>query len=126
MKGPDTNKPLPQVSVMEGQLPQIIKFVACIAEDKNNTDAIIASAVGLIGDLCSAFGPNLLVHLENPSIQKLMSEGRSSKQSRTKMMATWAQKEIKKLQKMQKAQQAQQQQPVMMGQQNNTPMVNIW
>lgn len=127
LKGPDTAKPLPQVGVMESQLPQILKFVAAIAEDKNNTEAIIASAVGLIGDLCSAFGPNLLVHLDHPSIQKLMSEGRTSKQQRTKMMAQWAQKEIKKLQKMQKAQQSQQQQPVMMGgQQNNTPMVNIW
>lgn len=127
LKGPDAAKPLPQVSVMESQLSQILKFMATVAEDKNNTDAIIASAVGLIGDLCSAFGPNLLMHLEHPSIQKLMTEGRQSKQQRTKTMATWAQKEIKKLQKMQKAQQQhQQQQPAMMGQQNNTPMLNIW
>lgn len=130
LKGPEAGKPLPQVAVMESQLPQILKFVAAIAEDKNNTEAIIASAVGLIGDLCSAFGPNLLMHLEHPSIQKLMQEGKQSKQQRTKMMAGWAQKEIKKLQKMQKAQQQggqQGQQQVMMGgQQNNTPMVNIW
>lgn len=126
LKGPDANKPLPQVAVMESQLPQILRFVAMIGEGRNNTEAIVASAVGLIGDLCSAFGTNLLVHLEHPSIQKLLTDGKSSKQQRTKTMATWAQKEIKKLQKLQKQQQAQQQQPVMMGQQNSTPMVNIW
>lgn len=120
LKGTD-QRPLPQIQFMEQQVPHILRFVMTVAEDKNNTETIIASSVGLIGDLCTGFGPSLLPLIDNPSIQKLLQEGRKCKGHRTKTMAQWAQKQIKALQRMQ-----QQQQQAIQPDQVNAPVANIW
>ncbi|XP_033101755.1 importin subunit beta-1-like [Anneissia japonica] len=76
----------------------MVNFVEYIAKDEDHTDSNTACCAGLIGDLCSAFGPNMLQYLETKQdIHELLQEGRRSKTSKTKMLATWATKELRKL-----------------------------
>lgn len=49
-------------------------------------------------DLCTAFGKDVMKLVElRPLINELLTEGRRSKTSKTKTLATWATKELRKL-----------------------------
>lgn len=49
-------------------------------------------------DLCAAFGKDVMKLVEvRPLINDLLTEGRRSKTSKTKTLATWATKELRKL-----------------------------
>jgi len=48
-------------------------------------------------DLCTAFGGKVLPILDVESIQDLLTQGRRSRVSKTKTLATWATKEVRKL-----------------------------
>ena len=49
-------------------------------------------------DLCTAFGKDVMKLVElRPQINDLLTEGRRSKTSKTKTLATWATKELRKL-----------------------------
>lgn len=59
-----------------------------------------ASAWSLVcrSDLCTAFGKDVMKLVEvRPLINDLLTEGRRSKTNKTKMLATWATKELRKL-----------------------------
>uniref|UniRef100_U5EL75 Putative karyopherin importin beta 1 n=1 Tax=Corethrella appendiculata TaxID=1370023 RepID=U5EL75_9DIPT len=96
LKGVDKT-PNSDVSLMQPHVEFIIKYIMTIAQDQELSDSNIAISAGLIGDLCTAFGPPLLVYLENDTITTLINEGKNSRTSRTKTLANWAYKEIKKL-----------------------------
>lgn len=89
--------PNPDVFRMEQHVPHIINFIKTIAQEGDCTDSIIAITAGLIGDLCSAFGPKLYPLLDDVLINQLLAEGKKSRISRTKTLCNWATKEIKKL-----------------------------
>lgn len=82
---------------LEPHLGHIIVFIKRIAVEGDNSDSMVASAAGLIGDLCTAFGPRLLTLVDDVTITQLLAEGKRSKASRTKSLSNWAAKEIKKM-----------------------------
>lgn len=97
------NKPNSDVNVMEPHVPYILKFISTIAEDRELSEANISICAGLIGDLCTAFGPRLINLVEDQKIQELLTEGKKSRTQRTKTLCIWAWKEIKKLKQQQPA-----------------------
>ncbi|XP_049318405.1 importin subunit beta [Bactrocera dorsalis] len=90
-------QPHPDVFHLESHLVNIIAFIKRIAIDGDNSDSMIASAAGFIGDLCTAFGPRLYPMLEDVTITQFLADGKRSKAARTKSLCNWATKEIKKL-----------------------------
>lgn len=48
-------------------------------------------------DLCTAFGGKVLPILDVEPIHDLLTQGRRSRVSKTKTLATWATKEVRKL-----------------------------
>ncbi|XP_017097324.1 importin subunit beta [Drosophila bipectinata] len=87
----------PDVMHMEPHLMHIISFIKRIAEEGDVSDSMMASAAGFIGDLCTSFGPALYPLLDDVVINQFLAEGKRSKGQRTKMLCTWAAKEIKKI-----------------------------
>ncbi|KAH8241018.1 hypothetical protein KR026_010312 [Drosophila bipectinata] len=87
----------PDVMHMEPHLMHIIGFIKRIAEEGDVSDSMMASAAGFIGDLCTSFGPALYPLLDDVVINQFLAEGKRSKGQRTKMLCTWAAKEIKKI-----------------------------
>ncbi|XP_017043805.1 importin subunit beta [Drosophila ficusphila] len=87
----------PDVMHMEPHLMHIITFIKRIAQEGDVSDSMMASAAGFIGDLCTSFGPRLYPLLDDAIITHFLSEGKRSKGQRTKMLCTWAAKEIKKI-----------------------------
>lgn len=96
LKGVD-KAPSDDVNLLQPHVPFIIQYIVSIAKDSELSDGNIAIASGLIGDMCTAFGPPLLQLVEDVQIQQLLAEGKNSRTGRTKTLANWALKEIKKL-----------------------------
>ncbi|KAH8334301.1 importin subunit beta [Drosophila kikkawai] len=87
----------PDVMHMEPHLAHIIGFIKRIAQEGDVSDSMMASAAGFIGDLCTSFGSRLCPMLDDAIITHFLVEGKRSKGQRTKMLCTWAAKEIKKI-----------------------------
>ncbi|XP_055921820.1 importin subunit beta [Eupeodes corollae] len=96
LKGAD-HKPNPEVRHMQSHIGHIISFIKAIAQEGDMSDSIVAISAGLIGDLCTAFGPQLYPLLEDMTINQFLADGKRCKASRTKSLCSWATKEIKKL-----------------------------
>ena len=92
--GPTPNRDL---VVLEQHIPYIIQFVLTVAQDAESTDSVIAVAAGIVGDLCATFSAAILPFLDSDVIHDMLGKGRRSRVSRTKMLATWAIKELRKL-----------------------------
>ncbi|KAL9923916.1 importin subunit beta [Glossina fuscipes] len=89
--------PNPDVYHLEPHLGEIIMFIKRIALTGDNSDSMVASAAGFIGDLCAAFGARVLPLVDDVTITQFIAEGKRSKTCRTKSLCHWAAKEIKKL-----------------------------
>ncbi|CAI5676667.1 unnamed protein product [Oreochromis niloticus] len=88
----------PDVMLVQPRVEFILSFIHHIAEDEDHSDGVVANAAGLIGDLCTAFGKDVMKLVEvRPLINDLLTEGRRSKTTKTKTLATWATKELRKL-----------------------------
>uniref|UniRef100_A0A665X565 Importin subunit beta-1/Transportin-1-like TPR repeats domain-containing protein n=1 Tax=Echeneis naucrates TaxID=173247 RepID=A0A665X565_ECHNA len=88
----------PDVMLVQPRVEFILSFIHHIAEDEDHSDGVVANAAGLIGDLCTAFGKDVMKLVEvRPIINDLLTEGRRSKTIKTKTLATWATKELRKL-----------------------------
>ncbi|XP_068026956.1 LOW QUALITY PROTEIN: importin subunit beta-1-like [Melanerpes formicivorus] len=88
----------PDVMLVQPRVEFILSYIDHIAGDADHTDGVVACAAGLIGDLCTAFGKDVLKLVEaRPMIHELLTEGRRSKTNKTKTLATWATKELRKL-----------------------------
>ncbi|XP_059088722.1 importin subunit beta-1-like [Tigriopus californicus] len=98
LKG-DTNSsnPAPELALIQPHVNFMITFITMIAMDQDHSDGSVAASAGLIGDLCSAFGANLLSILDVEPISNLLTQGRRSKIAKTKTLSQWATKEIRKL-----------------------------
>lgn len=96
LKG-DGQTPNPDVMLLEPHVPFFVQFITVIAQDEDHSDATVALAAGMVGDLCTAFGANVLYLLDQEPIHEMLTLGRRSRVSRTKALATWATKELRKL-----------------------------
>ena len=75
----------------------ILAFLDILSKDQNISDSVLSATCGLIGDLVSCFGQQLLPIVENEAISNLLTRGKKSKNNRAKTLANWASKEIRKL-----------------------------
>jgi len=96
LKG-DGNSPSPDVQLLEPHVLFIVQFITLVAQDTDHSDGNVAASAGLVGDLCTAFGGKVLPILDVEPIQDLLTQGRRSRVSKTKTLATWATKEVRKL-----------------------------
>ncbi|XP_044266485.1 importin subunit beta-1 isoform X1 [Tribolium madens] len=96
LKG-DGPTPNPDVLILEPHIPFIVQFITVVAQDTFHSDATVAVAAGLVGDLCTAFGAPLLQLLDLEPINEMLAQGRRSGTNRTKTLANWATKELRKL-----------------------------
>uniref|UniRef100_S4RRQ0 Karyopherin (importin) beta 1 n=1 Tax=Petromyzon marinus TaxID=7757 RepID=S4RRQ0_PETMA len=88
----------PDVMLVQPRVEFILSFIDHISQDDDRSDSVVACCAGLIGDLCAAFGKEILKLVEaRPMIAELLTEGRRSKTNKTKTLATWATKELRKL-----------------------------
>ena len=96
LKG-ENNEASQELIRVQPHVGYIIRFITVVAQDSEHSDASIAASAGLIGDLCAAFGRDILAMLDVEPIADLLTQGRRSKQTKTKSLSTWATKEIRKL-----------------------------
>ncbi|XP_072298908.1 importin subunit beta-1 [Eucyclogobius newberryi] len=98
LKGDQENVIHPDVMLMQPRVPFILSFIDHIAMDEDHSDGVVANSVGLIGDMCVAFGKDVGKLVDDlPRINELLTEGRRSKTQKTKTLAGWATKELRKL-----------------------------
>ncbi|XP_021937576.1 importin subunit beta-1 [Zootermopsis nevadensis] len=96
LKG-DGTAPTPDIQLLEPHVTFIVQFITFVAQDSDHSDSNVAASAGLVGDLCTAFGAKMLPLLDVEPINELLSQGRRSRASKTKTLATWATKEVRKL-----------------------------
>jgi len=96
LKG-DGNATSPELVRVQPHVSYIVQFITVVAQDSEHSDASIAASAGLIGDLCAAFGRDIVGLLDVEPISDLLTMGRRSKASKTKTLSNWATKEIRKL-----------------------------
>ncbi|KAJ8320922.1 LOW QUALITY PROTEIN: hypothetical protein KUTeg_002509 [Tegillarca granosa] len=96
LKG-DADSPNADVNLLQPHVGHIISFIELVALDEDHSDDNITAACGLIGDMCTAFGANILQFVDKEPFQGLLTKGRRSKTQKCKTLATWATKEIRKL-----------------------------
>lgn len=98
LKGEGTAaNPTAELVLVQPHVAYIVQFVTVVAQDSEHSDGTISACAGLIGDMCAAFGSNMLHLLDVEPIAELLTQGRRSKTSKTKMLSQWATKEIRKL-----------------------------
>lgn len=95
LKG-NNNTPV-DLSIVAPHLNNILAFLDILAKDQNITDSVLSASCGVVGDLVSCFGQQLLPIVENEAITNLLARGRKSKSPRAKQLANWASKEVRKL-----------------------------
>ena len=88
-----------EVKCVEPHVGNILKFIQIIAQDPDRTDALVGSCCGLIGDLCSVFGGNMVPIVDDQIYQDLMQEARRSKVQKTKTLGVWASRIVRNLKK---------------------------
>ena len=96
LKGESTGSS-PELIRVQPHVAYIVQFITVVAQDSEHSDASIAASAGLVGDLCAAFGKDIVSLLDVEPISELLTLGRRSKASKTKTLSNWATKEIKKL-----------------------------
>jgi importin subunit beta-1 len=96
LKG-DENGPTEALVRVQPHVAYIVQFITVVAQDSEHSDASVAACAGLIGDLCAAFGRDIVAMLDVEPISDLLTQGRRSKTTKTKTLSTWATKEIRKL-----------------------------
>lgn len=98
LRGPDTRNFSPDVQLLVAHLPFILAFIGSIAIDDDHTDSNVAVAAGLLGDLFTTFGKQVVELLnDKPGVMALLNKGKQSCNQRTKTLSQWALKELKKL-----------------------------
>jgi len=86
-----------ELDSVKDHVAYIVQFITVVARDSEHSDASVAASAGLIGDLCAAFGQNIVTLLDVEPISDLLTAGRRSRTSKTKTLSNWATKEIRKL-----------------------------
>jgi len=98
LKG-ESNAPnlAPELQLVQPSVVYIVQFITVVAQDSEHSDGTVAACAGLVGDLCAAYGANMITLLDAEPIHDLLTQGRRSKNSKTKTLSQWATKEIRKL-----------------------------
>ncbi|CAH1388967.1 unnamed protein product [Nezara viridula] len=98
LKGEDNNTAVSvaNLALLEPHIPVMAQFLTCISRDTSKQDKVLAGSAGLVGDLCSAFGPKVIPLLDIDPINELLTQGRRSRINKTKAVSNWASKEMRR------------------------------
>jgi len=97
LKGGNDSVNNPDLVGILPHVAHIVNFIAIIQQDEDKSDALVNSAVGLVGDLCKSFGVQILHLVDVEAINELLTYGRRSRQTKTKNLSQWATREVRKL-----------------------------
>lgn len=98
LRGPDAKNISADVRLLGPHVPFMITFIDVVGNDDDHTDSNVAVAAGLLGDLFTTFGKQVIELVNNKQgVMKLLNEGKQSRNQRTKTLSLWALKEYKKL-----------------------------
>ncbi|KAG8465477.1 hypothetical protein KFE25_002784 [Diacronema lutheri] len=73
----------------------VFHFLHAISITTERDDAVLRTAVGVVGDIAHTLGPKVAHMLQQESIKALVREARKSDNPATKQVATWAQTTVK-------------------------------
>lgn len=91
----DRASPNSDVQLLSQHISNIGQFLIRVSEHYIELpDTIICSMAGLIGDLISIFGSDLMLLIEQNAIQAMFARGKRSKASKTRNMVTYGLKQI--------------------------------
>jgi importin subunit beta-1 len=71
-------------------VPSILQFLQELSKDPNRDDYVLSKAVGLIGDLAQAMGPQIKQQINQQFIAKLLNDAMGSGDRSMVDTATWA------------------------------------
>jgi len=97
LKGESSDGGRERLAAVQPHVAYIVQFITVVARDSEHSDGSVAASAGLIGDLCAAYGRDIVGLLDVEPISELLTAGRRSKANKTKTLSTWATKEIRKL-----------------------------
>lgn len=96
MKGEEYS-PGQDVYLLEAHLPFVVQYITSICSDPNSHTGILKSCCGLVGDLCTAFGPKACAVLDKVDVHELLFKGRQSSDVSAKNLACWSATELQKI-----------------------------
>lgn len=97
LKG-DGDTPNPDIQLLHPHVAHINQFLLRISEHYLELpENIISAACGLIGDMVSVFGMEILVLLEVNFVQMMFNRGKKSKSTKARNTVTWAMREVRKV-----------------------------
>uniref|UniRef100_A0A1I8GGS0 Importin N-terminal domain-containing protein n=1 Tax=Macrostomum lignano TaxID=282301 RepID=A0A1I8GGS0_9PLAT len=106
VQGLKGNGPTPHTQELRSIQPAVqpmLHFIAMVARDPVSTDEVLGCACGLLGDLVTAYGADLLPAVSEDVFSAMLQKCRRSKVSKAKTLAVWTTKEIRKLKNLQTA-----------------------
>ena len=71
-------------------VPNILQFLEELANDPNRDDFVLSKAIGLVGDLAQAIGPQIRDQINQQFVAKLLSDGMASGDPSIAEMSSWA------------------------------------
>lgn len=86
--------------VIEMYFPTMDQLIKSIASSQPPaTDSLLASAISLVGDLISAFGPRIAPFVESESVNSIIARLRRSRHTKAKTAVNWVARLMRKNQK---------------------------
>lgn len=83
--------------LLEPSVMNMVNLLQAIEASPDSSDAVLAAACGLIGDLLTTFKGAALQALDIPGVLSLLQKARRSKTQKTKSLGNWATREMRKL-----------------------------
>jgi len=71
-------------------VPSVLQFLEDLANDPNRDDFVLNKAIGLVGDLAQALGPQIRDQINKQFVAKLISDGMASGDPSMAEMSAWA------------------------------------
>lgn len=71
-------------------VPSVVQFLEELANDPNRDDFVLGKAIGLVGDLAQALGPQIRDQINKEFVAKILAAGMASGDPSMVEMSTWA------------------------------------
>ena len=82
---------------LQPEVPTMVALVETVGAEKESSEPLLGAAAGLVGDLASAFGADVLPALETAPVAFLLTRCKKAKSSKPKSLANYATKQLKGL-----------------------------
>jgi importin subunit beta-1 len=71
-------------------VPSVLQFLEELANDPNRDDFVLSKAIGLVGDLAQALGPQIRDQINKQFVAKILGDGMASGDPSMVEMSSWA------------------------------------